>query len=341
MADQMMAIAILLPVAAGFLVLAVRNYYARNVIVIATAIVLIANSILLSLRGPFTYTPGGFDWGLLITILDYAILIFYLYVGISLRNWLVLIFALTQILPLAYFEFVMKAHIEVAPAFVVDHLALVMTMVISIIGSLICIFALRYMYDHEHHAEIEKSRQSRFLFWLVLFLGAMNGLVFANNLVWLYFFWEVTTLCSFQLISHDRTKEAIHNAARAVWMNSTGGTAFILAIIYLYATQGGSSALSVQNIIGGGIQSSIAVLPIALLCYTGFTKAAQMPFQSWLLGSHGGAYTCICLAAFQHDGQSRGVPCSQACSCLCRNVFEYCHCHRRGIYLLCHIGTGS
>jgi len=283
--DQMMAIAILLPVVAGFLVLAIRNYYARNIIVIATAIVLIANSILLSLRGPFTYTPGGLDWGLLITILDYAILIFYLYVGITLRNWLVLIFALTQILPLVYFEFIMKAHVEVAPAFVVDHLALVMTMIISIIGSLICIFALRYMYDHEHHAHVEKSRQSRFLFWLVLFLGAMNGLVFANNLVWLYFFWEVTTLCSFQLISHDRTKEAIHNAARAVWMNSTGGTAFILAIIYLYATQGGSSALSVQSIIGGGIQSSLAILPIALLCYTGFTKAAQMPFQSWLLGA--------------------------------------------------------
>ncbi|HUH64794.1 MAG TPA: proton-conducting transporter membrane subunit [Syntrophales bacterium] len=284
MADQMMAIAILLPVAAGFLVLAVRNYYARNLIVVVTAVVLIANSILMSLNGPFTYSPDGFNWGIVITALDYAILIFYLYMGIKLRNWLVLVFALTQIIPLAYFEFVMKAHIEVTPAFVVDHLALVMTMVISIVGSLICIFALRYMYDHEHHLHIEKSRQSRFLFWLVLFLGAMNGLVFANNLVWLYFFWEVTTLCSFQLISHDRTQEAIHNAARAVWMNSTGGTAFILAIIYLYATKGGS-AMSMQSIIGGGLQGAVAVLPIALLCYTGFTKAAQMPFQSWLLGA--------------------------------------------------------
>jgi len=284
LADQMMAIAILLPVAAGFLVLAVRNYYARNLIVVVTAVVLIANSILMSLNGPFTYSPDGFNWGIVITALDYAILIFYLYMGIKLRNWLVLVFALTQIIPLAYFEFVMKAHIEVTPAFVVDHLALVMTMVISIVGSLICIFALRYMYDHEHHLHIEKSRQSRFLFWLVLFLGAMNGLVFANNLVWLYFFWEVTTLCSFQLISHDRTQEAIHNAARAVWMNSTGGTAFILAIIYLYATKGGS-AMSMQSIIGGGLQGAVAVLPIALLCYTGFTKAAQMPFQSWLLGA--------------------------------------------------------
>jgi ech hydrogenase subunit A len=283
--DIMMAIAILLPVAAGFLVLITPNYFARCVIVVLTAIVLIINSILFTIKGPLTYTPDAFNWALLIMILDYAILIFYLYIGFSLRNWLVLIFALTQLIPLAYFEFIMKANVDLRPAFVVDHLAIVMTLVISIIGSLICIFALRYMKDHEHHLHLEKSRQSRFLFWLVLFLGAMNGLVFANNLVWMYFFWEVTTLCCFQLIAHDQTKEAINNAARALWMNATGGTAFIIAIIYLYTTQGGASALSVQNIIGGGIQASLILLPVALLCFTGFTKAAQMPYQSWLLGA--------------------------------------------------------
>ena len=282
---MMMAIAILLPVAAGFLILAVRNYYARGAVVILTALILIANSIYFAVKGPFTYTPDGFNWGLIISILDFAILIFYLYIGFSLRNWLVLIFSLTQLIPLAYFEFVMKAHIVVTPAFVVDHLAIVMTMVISIIGSLICVFAIRYMYDHEHHLHLEKSKQSRFFFWLVLFLGAMNGLVFANNLVWLYFFWEVTTLCCYQLISHDRTEIAIKNAARALWMNATGGTAFIFAIIYLYATQGGANALSMQTIIGGSLQGSLILLPIALLCYTGCTKAAQMPFQTWLLGA--------------------------------------------------------
>ena len=282
---MMMAIAILLPVAAGFLILAVRNYYARGAVVILTALILIANSIYFAIKGPFTYTPDGFNWGLIISILDFAILIFYLYIGFSLRNWLVLVFSLTQLIPLAYFEFVMKAHIVVTPAFVVDHLAIVMTMVISIIGSLICVFAIRYMYDHEHHLHLEKSKQSRFFFWLVLFLGAMNGLVFANNLVWLYFFWEVTTLCCYQLISHDRTEIAIKNAARALWMNATGGTAFIFAIIYLYATQGGANALSMQTIIGGSLQGSLILLPIALLCYTGCTKAAQMPFQTWLLGA--------------------------------------------------------
>jgi len=105
-----------------------------------------------------------------------------------------------QIVPLAYFELKMAPHVELSPAFYIDTLALVMNLIISIVGSLICIFGIRYMEEHEHHLHLKKSRQPRFFFFLVLFLGAMNGLVFSNNLLWLYFFWEVTTFCSFMLI---------------------------------------------------------------------------------------------------------------------------------------------
>ncbi|HIJ69686.1 MAG TPA: NADH-quinone oxidoreductase subunit L, partial [Deltaproteobacteria bacterium] len=146
MTDGMMAVAILLPVVAGFLILAIRDYFARGVVVVVTAIVLIANSILFAAKGPLTYTPpAGFDWGTLISVLDYAILVTYLVLGLKLRNWLVLIFSVTQIIPILYFEFFMKAHADLRPAFVVDNLAIVMTLIISIIGSLICIYAIRYM----------------------------------------------------------------------------------------------------------------------------------------------------------------------------------------------------
>ncbi len=284
--NWMMAVAILLPLVAGILVFIIRQYQLRGLIVVLTAIALIINSLLfLKLGLPQEYTPpAASSWGTAVTILDYVILLFYLYAGLSLRNVLVVIFALTQLVPLAYWEFGMGAHVEVEPAFVIDHLAVVMTLIISIIGSLICVYAIRYMHDHEHHLHLEKSRQSRFLFWLVMFLGAMNGLVFANNLYWLYFFWEVTTLCCFQLIAHDLTKEAINNAARALWMNSLGGTAFVLAMMSLYSA-GGAENLSVQHIIGGGPGAAVLLLPVALLCFTGFTKAAQLPFQSWLLGA--------------------------------------------------------
>ena len=124
MTDGMMAIAILLPVVAGFLILAIRNYFARGMVVVVTALVLMANNILFAAKGPIPNTPpGGFDWGSVISVLDYAILVVYLVLGLKLRNWLVLIFSVTQIIPLAYFEFIMKAHVDLKPAFVVDHLA--------------------------------------------------------------------------------------------------------------------------------------------------------------------------------------------------------------------------
>lgn len=289
--NWMMAVAILLPLVAGILVFIFRQYHLRGAIVVLTAAALIINSILLLKQGPVLggYTPEGFNWGLTITILDYAILLFYLYAGLSLKNWLVLFFALTQIVPLAYWEYGMGASKlleEIKPAFMIDHLSIVMVLVISIVGSLITIFAIRYMRDHEEHNKPAKSRQSRFLFWLVMFLGAMNGLVMANNLLWLYFFWEVTTLCCFQLIAHDLTKEAINNGARALWMNSIGGTAMIIAMIYLF-TQNGNTVdfLTLGSIINAGGAQAMLLLPVALMCFTGFIKAAQMPFQGWLLGA--------------------------------------------------------
>ena len=87
-----------------------------------------------------------------------------------------------------------------------------MVLVISLVGGIVCIFGLGYMQEHEDHLRLAKSKQSRFFFFLLLFLGAMNGLVLCDSLTWVFFFWEITTLCSFFLISHDGTREA--NATR-------------------------------------------------------------------------------------------------------------------------------
>jgi ech hydrogenase subunit A len=113
----------------------------------------------------------------------------------------------------------------------------------------------------------------------------MNALVMANNLSWMMFFWEVTTLCSFLLISHDGNELAIKNALRALWINMLGGVAFVLAIIMIYQAIG---TLAVDEIIQRNPEAAFTgLLPvgIGLLCFAAFTKSAQFPFQSWLLGA--------------------------------------------------------
>jgi ech hydrogenase subunit A len=140
------------------------------------------------------------------------------------------------------------------------------------------------MDNHERHYHVARSRQPRFFFVMLLFLGGMNGLVLFNDLTFIYFFFEVTTLCSFLLIGHDRTTIATRNALRALWMNSVGGVAFILGMIAAYRATG---TLGLQEVLvspwlaGAGVY----LLALALLCLAGFVKAAQFPFQSWLLGA--------------------------------------------------------
>jgi ech hydrogenase subunit A len=291
MVDVLIGISVLLPFIAAILCFLTGNPRGRAAIIVTTGILLTLSSLLLfqNLHGPYLYTPEsllGLNVNSLITFADFALLFIILGIAFKLGNPLVILLTLLQIVPLAYFELKMAPHVEVTPAFYIDSLAVIMNLIISIVGSLICIFGIRYMEEHEHHLHLKKSRQPRFFFFLVLFLGAMNGLVFSNNLLWLYFFWEVTTFCSFMLIGHDKTEIAIRNATRALWMNMTGGVAFVAAIIFIFYNTQSMEYLSLQTLInhGPGLTTAL-LLPFALLCFAGFTKAAQVPFQSWLCGA--------------------------------------------------------
>ena len=116
----------------------------------------------------------------------------------------------------------------------VDRLSIIMILIIGIIGSLITVYALGYMKDFQHHEPKDaKDRRPWFFFVMFLFLGAMVGLVSSNNLIWMYFFWEITSLSSFWLIGYTKTEEATNNAFRALIMNLLGGLGFAVGIVIL------------------------------------------------------------------------------------------------------------
>lgn len=159
----------------------------------------------------------------------------------------------------------------------VDGLAMLLCIIAAFVGGFICIYAVGYMKAyHEHHKEY-KDRSGFFFSMLFLFLAAMFGLVLSENLVWMYFFWEVTSVVSFLLIGYTRTEEAVHNSFRALWMNLLGGFAFAIAIVYSAATGG---TVQLTDVVMSG-----AAIPVVLLAFAALTKSAQMPFSSWLLGA--------------------------------------------------------
>ncbi|AMK12666.1 MAG: NADH-quinone oxidoreductase subunit L [Pseudodesulfovibrio sp.] len=283
--SNLLLLLILLPAAAAGVCYFVRSSAVRNLTVLATGAILTLASLGLLSHGVFEPIEVGSILGIgsdfLVTVLDFALLGVIFFYGIKHKSILIQAFTAAQAVLLAWFEIVMVKH-EAVPALAGDQLSLIMVLVISIIGSLICIFAIPYMKEHEEHLHLKKSRQPRFFFFLVLFLGAMNGLVLSNNVLWMYFFFEVTTLCSFMLIGHDATEIATRNSVRALWMNAMGGLAFVLGMMLVYMEAG---TLNIAAILTSGNQTALMLTGLGFLCLAGFTKAAQVPFQSWLLGA--------------------------------------------------------
>ena len=275
-AETLIATTIIFPVFAG-LASYVLPKNVRQYLVIISGFVMVSVSVLIYNSGGFVYTPDT-SFELVIVGLDVLLLSFFLFQGYINQNLPTIGLAIAQIIPVLYFEY-MAHGTHVNPTFVVDGISTIMSLIISIIGSIVILYATSYMEEHEHHNK--SYSQGKFFFFMILLLGAMNGLVFSNNMYWLYFFWEVTTLCCYELIRHEGTEEAKRNALRALWMGLIGGVAFVGAIYISYYT---IHSIALNELLAAD-SSPFVLLAISLLAIAAFTKSAQLPFQNWLLGA--------------------------------------------------------
>ncbi len=163
----------------------------------------------------------------------------------------------------------------------VDQLTVIMVLIVAIVGTLITVYACGYMSDYHHHHTEVKDRRNYFFALMYVFIGAMFGLVLSNNIIWMYFFWEITSVCSFLLIGYTKTKEAIDNCFKALWMNLLGGCGFAVGIV-LIGVKTGISDIQTLMATGNGAE---LVIPVICLAFAALTKSAQLPFSKWLLGA--------------------------------------------------------
>ena len=279
---------ILFPLVVAGVLLAVRDNRVRNAVVVAAALVIGIASVWLvvSYLGapwiPFDFHSPAVDYVcMVVSVLVAAAILFF---GIRHKNMAACVLAAVQVAGSLVFEFAFAHGLPVAQGLYLDSLSLLMAFIIGVVGSGICVYALGYMEDFQaHEPEDAKDRRPVFFALMFAFLSAMFFIVFSNNMVWLFTGWEVTTVCSFLLIGYTRTEEAMRNAFRQIVMNLVGGIAFLVAL-YVCAIQLGT--LSLIEFLQIGVQNpALVALPVTALALAGLTKAAQMPFHTWLLGA--------------------------------------------------------
>jgi multicomponent K+:H+ antiporter subunit A len=158
--------------------------------------------------------------------------------------------------------------------FRMDGLAWLFTLLVGGIGALVVLYAAWYLDRHDP--------ARRFYVFLLLFMGAMLGVVLADNLVLLVVFWELTSLSSFLLIGYWHRDDAREGARMALAITGAGGLA-LLAGVLLIGHIAGSFKLDVVLAAGAEIRShALYETALVLVLLGAFTKSAQVPFHFWL-----------------------------------------------------------
>lgn len=138
------------------------------------------------------------------------------------------------------------------------------------------LYAFAYM-------EKEENTRTFFLFYVVTY-GITLGVALSENILTMYFFFEMLSLVTLPLVMHTRTREAIL-ASRAYLYYMLGGAAFAFIGMIFVLVYGSTSSF-----VPGGVldmahiqEKKDTLLLVYVLCFGGFSvKTAMWPFSSWL-----------------------------------------------------------
>ncbi len=166
-------------------------------------------------------------------------------------------------------------------ALLADGLSITFVLLITGIGTLILIYASGYFGSD--------PRLGRFYGFILVFMGAMLGVVLADNLITLFVFWELTSVSSYLLIGFNHeTENGRASALKALLVTGAGGLLLLAGLILMMiageqlgldrAAAGRLSSLATVDLRGHAFYPAIFVL-VLLGCVT---KSAQFPFHFWL-----------------------------------------------------------
>jgi NADH-quinone oxidoreductase subunit L len=158
--------------------------------------------------------------------------------------------------------------------FTPDGMSVFLSMIATVIGSLAVIFSITYMHGEE--------QLGRYYELVLLFIGAMAGLALTGSLLFLFFFWEITALCSFALIAfHNDDPRAVAGGSKALIITSLGGVGLFIGALIINANLG---SYQITDFLAHAHEMPPDVLALVAFGFliAAAAKSAQFPFQTWL-----------------------------------------------------------
>ncbi|HEY1134361.1 MAG TPA: Na+/H+ antiporter subunit A [Nocardioides sp.] len=161
-------------------------------------------------------------------------------------------------------------------AFAVSTLQWVMLLIVAGVGVLVMTYCAWYFKDGDPGLVI-------FTTSFTAFVGAMLGLVLADDLLVLFVFWELTTIFSFLLIGFEPTKRSSRLAAmEALVVTTLGGLVMLVGMLLLGREAG---TFRITEILADPPSGTPVTIAILLILFGAVSKSAIFPFHFWLPGA--------------------------------------------------------
>ena len=171
---------------------------------------------------------------------------------------------------------IIEGGITIHLGLIVDSLTAVMLVVVSLVSLMVQIYSQGYMHgDPGYH---------RYFAFMSLFTGSMLALVLADNLLFLYVFWEMVGLCSYLLIGFWFHRPAAANAAKKAFIvTRLGDFGFLAAILALFFNTGTFDIAELHSLAIAGALTGTTLTWVAIGIFAGAVgKSAQFPLHVWL-----------------------------------------------------------
>ncbi len=148
------------------------------------------------------------------------------------------------------------------------------------LGTLASLYSISYMQN--------KERTSGFYFNFVLVIAGMTGIIFANDFISFFIFWEIMTWASYLIIIYSG-KNVKKIGIKYMIFSAIGAYSMLTAIVMI---KGQYDTFLISDAINAGAFNFIDNIYIPILLLIGFgVKAATMPLHVWAPGAYNNAPT--------------------------------------------------
>ncbi|MBI2957676.1 MAG: NADH-quinone oxidoreductase subunit L [Chloroflexi bacterium] len=179
-------------------------------------------------------------------------------------------------LPVEPLQWLVIGGFEIRVGLLVDSLTAIMLVLVTGVSFLVQIYSQGYMKGDPGYP--------RYFAWMALFTANMLGLVMADNLVFMYVFWEGVGLCSYLLIGFWFHRPSAANAAKKAFLvTRLGDFGFLAGILALYATGKTFDIATLREMAVVGTLAGAGLTWAAIGIFAGAAgKSAQFPLHTWL-----------------------------------------------------------